>query len=87
MSDTNGQRLTTRTWAGLAGLMGLLGTVHSVILVPVLRSSVAPDINSAVQAHANIPHHEGAPSREEFTLIINHLNRIESRLDKLVEGK
>jgi hypothetical protein len=62
-------------------MMGVLGTAHTIIFVPVMRAAVSEDIEKAVVAHEYHANHS-SPTREEFSLILRQLNRIEARLDK-----
>lgn len=82
MAPKNGTQFTMKTWSAMAGLLSALGVIHTMVFVPVIRASVSEDIDKAVEAHEQIPSHPGAVSHREFSLIIDQLNRIESRLDR-----
>ena len=81
--------------AVVAAVAGLLG-IHSQIVGPQIASAVnarlRPELveiekarEHRIQLHARGVH-PGAVKREEFVMLTRQLDRIENRLDKLVEA-
>lgn len=82
MDATKVNGLSRSTWAKLATLIGAVGILHSLIFIPVVWAAMEPKIDAKFESHARA-HHPTSVTRNEFKLIVDQLNRIEARLERL----
>jgi hypothetical protein len=67
--------MTMRQMATLLGAIGAIATMHTVVLVPLMRSSVAADITDAVEAHRSRQTHPDTASRREIDSLLGEIRK------------
>lgn len=76
--DTGNAKLV----ASFSAVVAALGTIHTFILLPLVRSDTLEIIQHAIERHANTPH-PGAISRHEFNLVLRELELIQDQIKGL----
>lgn len=87
MTQRNAQDGTV-SWkqiAAICAVMAGVAGIHGSIMIPVIKNEMAPEIQKAIKRHASQPLHPGAVPRGEFNMIIDRLNKIDTKIDGLRE--
>lgn len=68
----------------MCALVTLVATAQAAFILPAFRAAAKDDAASLIDKHAALPH-PAAVTRNEFQLLLNRLDRITVRLERLSE--